>query len=147
MLISVRRYTAIAAAVILVAGCGGKGEQPTWFRISGEAGIGPVLSAKDVARSSVRATIDPGSGGPVVYLRLTNAGERKFARLTAKLAHRGASVHRPFHVVITVDDRVIDRPWIDYRHFPNGLSAQSGIQLNRGSLAGAKTLARRLRAD
>jgi preprotein translocase subunit SecD len=137
---------ALAAVVMVVcAGCGSAHHaDETWFRIYGEGG-GPVLNAGDVARETVRLDMDPATGQPVLTFGLTAEGLRKFNRLTRTLAHRGASVGRPFHFLITVDGRVLGRPYIDYRMNPDGIPGGSGIQLNLPSRSESEKLARRLR--
>jgi preprotein translocase subunit SecD len=139
------RSVLLVLTLVALVGCGSDEGRPNWFRISGEAGIGPTLNASDIAPESARATTDPVTGEPVFYFRFTKSGVQKFHQLTRLLAHRGARTGRPFHSVIRVDGRVIARPSIDYHAYPNGVQGDNGVQLNPRSRSESEKLARRLR--
>ena len=119
----------LVIAAVLV-GCGAHHAQSrTSLRIVGEQGIGPALGLDDVASGSADTTRDPNTGEPVVLMRFTNAGAQKFASLTRNLAHRGAALHRRLHLLISVNRRIVSRPYIDYVANPNGITAQTGIEI------------------
>ena len=122
-------------------GCGSS-EHHASLRIAGEGGIGPVLSRADLR--SARADVDQNTSQPVVLLELTREGQRKFLVLTRRVVRAGRRRHRPAHVVIFVNGRVISRPYIDYRVFPNGLPADSGVQIDVRSVRTARDLVNRL---
>jgi preprotein translocase subunit SecD len=117
------RALAVVAVLVCTACGGGHGEDDSWFRISGEDHIGPTLDAGDVAAQTARADSDPATGQSVVSFGFTRDGRQKFTRLTREVAHRGARAGRPFHIVITVDGRLKERPYIDYAVSPDGLPA------------------------
>ncbi|SRR5712691_10099202 len=139
-------HRVLAVVVLLTVGCGSAHRADNkWFRISGEAGIGPTLTAEDVAPRTAKAGSDPVTGEPLVYFGLTQEGVRKFDQLTRRLAHRGARAGRPFHFLVTVDGRLTARPYIDYRTNPDGIPGDNGLQLSLRNRSEAEKLARRLR--
>ncbi|MGZ4367040.1 MAG: SecDF P1 head subdomain-containing protein [Gaiellaceae bacterium] len=128
---------AVIAAGLLV-GCGAS-QHPASLRISGEGGIGPVLSRADLR--SARADVDPGTSQPVILLELTPNGQRKFLGLTTRVARAGRRRHRPAHIFISVNGKVIGAPYIDYHVSPNGLPADNGMQIDVASVRAAHDLA------
>ena len=138
------RGVVFAVLLLFLAGCS-HGRSHASFRVNGERGIGPALDFADIAPGSVRAVRDPNTGAPVVVLDLTRSGVREFNALTRNLARRGAALHRQLHVLISVDGRVVTRPYIDYRLFPNGLPGNNGIEINGlPSMKAARRLAKEL---
>jgi preprotein translocase subunit SecD len=134
-----------AIVLLLATACGEKAQSNSWFRITGEAGIGPSLNASDVDRSSAQATVDPATQAPTVVFGFTEAGRQKFGRLTAALARAGKRSSRPYHLAILVDGRAIERPYIDYRLYPAGIPGDNGVQLTLRRRGEAERLAKRLR--
>ena len=134
-----RRVLGLIAAGLLVA-CGTS--HRATLRISGEGDIGPVLSRADVR--SAHADVDPSTSQPVVLLQLTPNGQRKFLALTTGVARAGRRRHHPVHILISVNGKVISRPYIDYHLNPNGLPADNGIQIDVPSIGTAHDLAARL---
>jgi preprotein translocase subunit SecD len=140
-----RRLSILVAVLALVACSSQHTRAAGSFRVAGERGIGPTLDLDDVIRGSADATIDPSTGAPVVLMRFTKRGVAKFASLTRNLAQRGAALHRRLHVLISVNGRLISRPYIDYIANPNGISAQTGIEITGvDSKRAAKKLANEL---
>jgi hypothetical protein len=78
-----------------------------------------VLSRADVR--SVRAAVDPNKSQPDILLELTPNGQRKFLGLTTNVARAGRRRHRPVHILISVNGRVISKPYVDYHVSPNPL--------------------------
>jgi preprotein translocase subunit SecD len=140
----VRLSLPLAVALFLATGCGEKAQSASWFRISGEAGIGPSLSASDVDRRSAQATVDPATQAPALVFRFTPAGEHRFERLTRALARAGRQAGRPYHFDVLVDGRPLERPYVDYRINPGGLTS-NGVQLTLARQRTAERLAKRLR--
>jgi preprotein translocase subunit SecD len=134
-----------AIVLLLATACGEKAQPDSWFRISGEAGIGPSLDASDVDRNSAHATVDPVTRAPTLVFGFTEAGNRKFGRLTAGLARAGRRSSRPYHFAILVDGHAIERPYIDYRLYPAGIPGDNGVQLTLPRQGEAERLAKRLR--
>jgi len=132
-----RRVLGLIAAGLLV-GCGTS--HRATLRISGEGDIGPVLSRADVR--SPHAIVDP-SGHPVVLLELTPSGQRKFLALATGVARAGRRRHRLVHILISVNGRVISKPYVDYHVSPNPFPYK-GIVVDVASIRRAHDLAARL---
>jgi len=131
----------IAAA--LLVGCGTS--HRATLRISGEGGIGPVLSRADLR--SVRAGVDPRNSQPDsdILLELTPNGQRKLVGLTINVARAGRRRHRPVSILISVNGTVISKRYIGYRGPPNFLRVPAkGILVDVASIRGARDLAARL---
>jgi preprotein translocase subunit SecD len=135
-----RGVLALIAAGVL-AGCGAS-HRPATLRISGEGGIGPVLSRADLR--SVRAAVDPNKSQPDILLELTPNGQRKFLELTTNVARAGRRRHHPLHILISVDGKLISQPYIDYKLFRNPPLAWKGILVDVASIRAAHDLAARL---
>ena len=137
-----RRVLGLIAAGLLV-GCGTS--HRATLRISGEGGIGPVLSRADLR--SVRADVDPRNSQPDsdILLELTPNGQRKLVGLTTNVARAGRRRHRPVYILISVNGRVISKRYIDYHATPNLLRLPAkGILVDVGSIRAAHDLAARL---
>ena len=137
-----RRVLGLIAAGLLV-GCGTS--HRATLRISGEGGIGPVLSRADLR--SVRAGVDPRNSQPDsdILLELTPNGQRKLVGLTTNVARAGRRRHRPVYILISVNGRVISKRFIDYHVPPNLLRLPAkGILVDVGSIRAAHDLAARL---
>ena len=127
-------------AVGVLAGCGGS-HRPAALRISGEGGIGPVLSRADL-RSS-RAVVEPTNSQPELLLELTRNGQRKFLALATNVSRAGRQRGRPAHILISVNGRLISRPYIDYHGPPNRL-LYKGVLADVASTREAHDLAAKL---
>ena len=125
----------------LVVGCGTS--HRATLRISGEGGIGPVLSRADLR--SVRADVDPRNSQPDsdILLELTPNGQRKLVGLTTNVARAGRRRHRLVHILISVNGRVISKPYVDYHVSPSPLPYK-GIVVDVASIRRAHDLAARL---
>jgi hypothetical protein len=135
-----RRVLGLIAAGLLV-GCGTS--HRATLRISGEGGIGPVLSRADLR--SVRADVDPRNSQPDILLELTPNGQRKLVGLTTNVAQAGRRRHHSVHILISVNGRVISKRYIDYHAPPNLLRLPAkGILVDVGSIRAAHDLATRL---
>lgn len=135
-----RGVLALIAAGVL-AGCGAS-HRPASLRISGEGGIRPVLSRADLR--SVRAYVDPRNSQPDILLELTPNGQRKLLGLIANALRASRRRHRPVHILISVNGRVISKRSIDYPAFGNPLPAAKGILVDVASTREAHDLAARL---
>lgn len=131
----------IAAGV--VAGCGAS-HRPASLRISGEGGIGPVLSRTDMR--SVREGLDPRTSQPDkdIVLALTPDGRRKLLALTRNVLRASRRRQRPVDILIFVNGRVITRRHVDYQTFGNPLPTPGGIVVDVASTREAHDLAARL---
>jgi SecD/SecF fusion protein len=97
---------------------------------------------------------DPQTNQPVVTMEFTDDGREAFARVTARLAERGALVvPRPADVqqafqrfAITLDNRIISLATIDFQRDPEGIDGRTGVQItNIGNLQQTQDLANQLR--
>jgi preprotein translocase subunit SecD len=105
-----------------------------------------VLTASDIVASSVRTGAEEGGvHTDFIAFELTPRGQKRFHRLTAGLAHRGASLHRLQHFAFEVNGRVYARPFIDYRISPDGFDASGGVEIAPIPPKVAKRLAAALR--
>jgi hypothetical protein len=104
-----RRVLGLIAAGLLV-GCGTP--HHATLRISGEEGIGPVLSRADVR--SARVEVDPVTSQPYILLGLTPSGGRKLLALANGVAQAGRRRHHSLHVLISVNGKVISQQEIVY---------------------------------
>ena len=87
-----------------------------------------AVTADDVAEA--RATSDPATGASVVLLSLTEQGQQSFRDLTRAVARRGIRTGRPEHVAIVVDGIIVSVAIVDPAADPDGMSAESGVQIN-----------------
>ena len=109
----------------------------------------PALAGADVA--GPRTSADPNTGAPDVTFNFTAAGRRAFERVTSSLARRGALLSAPGqtlnqHFAIAIDDRLVSVLHIDFKQYPDGITADHGAAI-AGSFTEqtAKTLATLLR--
>src|SRR6266480_3710178 len=102
------RVLGLIAAGLLV-GCGTS--HRATLRISGEGGIGPVLSRADLR--SAQAALHP-PGEPVLDLKLTPEGGRKLLALITRVAKAGRRRHHSLHILISVNGKVISRQEVVY---------------------------------
>ncbi len=102
------------------------------------------VTSADVIRSSAPAGPQPG-GSAYLYFRLTKQGVIRFHALTRALARRGARIHRRLPFAVEINDRVRARPFVDYKAFPDGLDASTGIEIDGLPLTLARMLARQMR--
>jgi preprotein translocase subunit SecD len=109
----------------------------------------PALSGQDIMHP--KATTDPNAGGPDVTFGFTPNGAVAFKALTKRVAERGQRLSSPGqtfnqHFAITLDDRLISVPYIDFKVYPDGITTQNGANIS-GSFTteSAKDLATILR--
>jgi hypothetical protein len=137
-----RRVLGLIAAGLLV-GCGTS--HRATLRISGEGGIGPVLSRADLR--SVRPGVDPRNSQPDsdILLELTANGQRKLVGLITNVARAGRGRHHSVPILISVNGRVISKRYVDYHEPPNLLRLPAkGILVDVDSIRAAHDLAARL---
>ena len=136
---------AVIASAVLAAPVSG-GVRGLQFRLyDPTGGARTVVTAADLVRSSARATREPDESGKL-YFRLTSHGVAKLRVLTRELAQRGARLRQPQRFEIAVAGIVYVRAPVDYRIYPEGLDARSGINI-RMRLSAARALAKAIRSD
>jgi hypothetical protein len=131
------RVLGLIAAEFLV-GCGMS--HPATLSISGEGGIGPVLSRADVR--SARADVDPRTSQPVLLLKLTPSGQRKLLALVTRVAKAGRRRHHSLHLLISVNGKVINQQEIVYNQNGGPVPGPpKGIVVDAASIRAAHDLA------
>jgi preprotein translocase subunit SecD len=168
-----RRHIGLAAAALVLAGCGHHGGGHATFAIydweaqhvrtggttlqcrpgacfepgSQKVTVAgtPVLTENDVDRASVGWELDAQTGQPTVYLGFTRAGAKRLTRLSRKLARRGARLGTPQHFLLAVSGNVYAAPYVDYRVNPQGIPADNGMQFAAASVTDAKHVVKTLR--
>jgi len=93
----------------------------------------PELTRYDI--SSARPGTDANAHAAQVEIGLTKTGEHAFHALTAAVARRGALVSGlgqtlDQHFAIAIDNRLITLPYIDYKQYPDGVTANGGVDLS-----------------
>jgi hypothetical protein len=134
-----RRLLALIAAGLLV-GCGTS--HRATLRISGEGGIGPVLSRADVR--SARVEVDPVTSQPYIDLGLTPSGGRKFLALVTSVSKASRRRHRSLHVLISVNGKVINQQVVYHKNGGPVPGPPKGILVDVASIRAAHDLAARL---
>jgi hypothetical protein len=122
----------------LLVGCGTS--HRATLRISGEGRIGPVLSRADLR--SAQAGFHP-PRDPVLDLKLTPDGQRKFFALVTRVSKAGRRRHHSLHLLISVNGKVISQPGVPIYN-PNGLPVAGpwkGINVDVASIRAARALA------
>lgn len=111
------------------------------------------LSARDIRNPE--ANTEPQTHEPIVTFAFTAQGRKAFARLTKRLAERGANVILPRGAppsvayqsfAIALDNRIVSHASIDFRENPDGIDPRAGAQIvGIGNLEETQTVAERLR--
>jgi hypothetical protein len=101
----------------------------------------PALSGTEI--TDPHQSKDPGTGAADVTFGFTASGAKAFQALTATIARRGARLSRvgdtlDQHFAIVLDNRLISVPFVDYKQYPDGISANSGVNSDI-SLSGSFT--------
>ena len=101
-----------------------------------------------------KQSFDPRDNTPIVTFNFTKTGREAFARVTKRIAQRGAETILPGaanqdkfqHFAITLDDQIVSRAFIDFIANPEGIDGRTGAQINGiGSLQETQDLAENLR--
>jgi SecD/SecF fusion protein len=114
----------------------------------------PEMTGADLQLSGTRADFDPNSNAPIVTMQFTGKGKKLFHQITAAEARRGAlngncssaTAVPPNvqHFAIVLDRQIQSAPYIDYCKNPDGISGDTGAQIDMGSggtIGDAKKLA------
>ncbi|HWH44364.1 MAG TPA: protein translocase subunit SecF, partial [Thermoleophilaceae bacterium] len=111
------------------------------------------LSGSDI--ENPEQNFDPTTNAPVVSMEFTDAGRRAFARVTGRIAQRGAQVILPpgsdvenafQRFAISLDNRIISLATINFRTDPEGIDGRTGAQItNIGNVEETQDLANQLR--
>jgi SecD/SecF fusion protein len=111
----------------------------------------PEMTGEDLKLSGTQADLDPQTGQPIVLMRFTGQGERKFHDVTRAEAVRGRLLHSRIggdadnsnqHFAIVLDRELKSFPSIDFQQYPDGIDPTNGAQITGlGSSGEAKDLA------
>jgi SecD/SecF fusion protein len=111
------------------------------------------LSGSDI--KDPKQSFDPRTNEPIVTFNFSDKGRKAFARVTKRIAERGAATILPpgsprssafQHFAITLDDQIVSRAYIDFVENPEGIDGRTGAQINGiGSIQETQDLAENLR--
>ncbi len=107
-----------------------------------------ALTGNDI--TNPRPGIDE-SGSPDVTFGFNGAGRADFQKVTARIAHRGATVSLAGntlnqHFAVAVDSQLLTVPQIDFRQYPDGIIGGGGADITGGlTPQSARDLATELR--
>ncbi|MEA2423958.1 MAG: SecD/SecF fusion protein [Thermoleophilaceae bacterium] len=102
-----------------------------------------------------KQSFDPRTNEPIVTFNFSGKGRQAFARVTKRVAQRGAATILPpgvartnanQHFAITLDDAIVSRAFIDFTENPEGIDGRTGAQINGiGTIQETQDLAQNLR--
>jgi SecD/SecF fusion protein len=110
------------------------------------------LSGSDI--KNPEANTDPNTNEPIVTMEFTDKGRKAFARVTKRIADRGAQLIAPGvpnenkfqRFAITLDNKIVSLATIDFLQNPEGIDGRTGAQINGiGDFQDANDLAESLR--
>ncbi len=112
-------------------------------RATDQSGPYPQMTGADLRLSGTRQDFDPTTNEPIVLMRFTGAGNRKFHDITRDEAIRGRIRGTPQHFAIVLDKEIRSYPQIDYQQYPTGIDPTGGGAQITGirSIGEAKDLA------
>jgi SecD/SecF fusion protein len=98
----------------------------------------PELKGTDL--KNPKQNYDPQTNVPIVTFDFTDKGRTAFHDVTKRLAQRGQLKQVPGQPVensfqtfaIVLDQKVVSRPFIDYRENPDGIDGRTGAQISGG---------------
>jgi len=97
----------------------------------------PEMTGGDLKLSGTRQDLDPQTGQPVVLMKFTHDGGRKFHEITRREAQRGSLLASRTgnadqslqHFAIVLDREIKSYPSIDFRDYPSGIDPINGAQI------------------
>jgi SecD/SecF fusion protein len=111
------------------------------------------LSGRDIENPEQQ--FDPNTNAPIVTMEFTDEGREAFARVTKRLADRGARIIVPpgsdreqafQRFAITLDDKIVSLATIDFVQNPEGIDGRTGAQIEGiGTIEETQDLAESLR--
>jgi SecD/SecF fusion protein len=105
-----------------------------WFVVKDN----PELKGTDLRNP--KQNYDPQTNAPIVTFEFTDKGRKAFHAVTKRLAQRGQLKQVPGQPIensfqtfaIVLDQKVVSRPFIDYRENPDGIDGRTGAQISGG---------------
>ena len=111
------------------------------------------LSGRDIENPEQQ--FDPNTNAPIVTMEFTDNGREAFARVTKRLADRGARIILPpgsdreqafQRFAITLDNKIVSLATIDFVQNPEGIDGRTGAQIEGiGTIEETQDLAESLR--
>ena len=111
------------------------------------------LSGRDIENPEQQ--FDPNTNAPIVTMEFTDKGREAFARVTKRLAERGARIILPpgsdreqafQRFAITLDNKIVSLATIDFVQHPEGIDGRTGAQIEGiGTIQETQDLAESLR--
>jgi SecD/SecF fusion protein len=111
------------------------------------------LSGRDIENPEQQ--FDPNTNAPIVTMEFTDQGREAFARVTKRLADRGARIILPpgsdreqafQRFAITLDNKIVSLATIDFVQNPEGIDGRTGAQIEGiGTIEETQDLAESLR--
>jgi SecD/SecF fusion protein len=97
----------------------------------------PEMTGGDLKLSGTQQDFDPNTGQPVVLMKFTHDGGRKFHEITRREAQRGRLLASRTgnadqslqHFAIVLDRQIKSYPSIDFRDYPSGIDPINGAQI------------------
>jgi SecD/SecF fusion protein len=98
----------------------------------------PELTGTDI--KDPKQEFDPTTNQPIVTMKFTGKGRKKFQEVTRRIAQRGLenatpgvpAVQNSQHFAIVLDDKTVSRPYINYQENPDGIDGRTGAQISGG---------------
>ncbi len=124
--------------------CPNAGDSPRLgYSVTGD----PRLDTDDFVTERAQALVADVTGQPAVTLDLTADGQAKFHDFTRELVRIGRGRGEPQRIAVVVGDALVSWPAIDYEQYPDGLTAETGIQIAVATVEDAQRLAREIRGE
>ncbi len=110
----------------------------------------PEMTGTDLNLSGTRQDFDPQTQEPIVSMKFSDKGAKKFATITRNVAQRGKLLSNTIgggqkidqHFAIVLDRELKSFPSIDWEKYPGGISGSNGAEISGiGSVKEAKDLA------
>ena len=129
---------------------GGVATKRLWYLMRYDPPTVPEMTGADLKLSGTRQDFDPQTNEPIVSMKFTDAGAKKFAAITLAEAQRGKLLTNTVgggtpifqHFAIVLDREIRSWPQIDWQQYPGGISGSNGAQISGNFTVGeAKDLA------
>ena len=97
----------------------------------------PQMTGGDLKLSGTQQDFDPQTGQPIVLMKFTHEGGKKFHEITRREAQRGSLLASRTgnadqslqHFAIVLDRQIKSYPSIDFRQYPSGIDPINGAQI------------------
>jgi len=106
----------------------------------------PALLGSDVKNPEQSFDNTFGTNEPNVTFDFTGKGRKQFQTVTRAISQRGADVGTDQRFAAVLDNKIITRPTIDFRQYPDGLDGVGGTQISGSfTIESAQDLAKLLK--